>query len=102
MLQAISCNVLLTVLGLSGLPSGWENNTQPLTSRKNVQILITGAPNSSATERFNYLYSDEELKEWIPRVKELASKTRQLHVLFNNCYADKAVVNAGQTKLMLD
>lgn len=55
-----------------------------------------------ATERFNYLYSEDELKEWIPRVKELASKTRQLHVLFNNCYADKAVVNAGQTKLMLD
>jgi len=56
----------------------------------------------SATERFNYLYSDEELKEWIPRVKELASKTRQLHVLFNNCYADKAVVNASQVRLMLD
>jgi len=56
----------------------------------------------TATERFNYLYSEEELKEWVPRIKELASSTRQLHVLFNNCYADKAVVNAGQIKLMLD
>jgi uncharacterized protein YecE (DUF72 family) len=56
----------------------------------------------SATERFNYLYTEEELKEWVPRIEELASKTRQLHVLFNNCYADKAVVNARQIKLMLD
>ena len=56
----------------------------------------------TATERFNYLYSEEELKEWVPRIKELASKTRQLHVLFNNCYADKAVVNGRQIKLMLD
>ena len=56
----------------------------------------------TATERFNYLYSEEELKEWVPRIKDLASKARQLHVLFNNCYADKAVVNAGQIKLMLD
>ena len=56
----------------------------------------------TATQRFNYLYSEDELKEWVPRIRELATKTRQLHVLFNNCYADKATVNAGQTKLMLD
>ncbi len=56
----------------------------------------------SVTERFNYLYSQEELKEWVPRIKELASRTRQLHVLFNNCHQDKAVVNARQVRLMLD
>jgi len=56
----------------------------------------------SVTERFNYLYSQEELKEWVPRIKELASRTRQLHVLFNNCYQDKAVLNARQVRLMLD
>jgi len=26
----------------------------------------------------------------------------QLHVLFNNCHQDKAVVNARQVRLMLD
>jgi uncharacterized protein YecE (DUF72 family) len=56
----------------------------------------------TATERFNYLYREEELKEWLPKVRELAAKTQQLHVLFNNCYADKAVVNAQQIRLMLD
>ena len=56
----------------------------------------------STAERFNYLYTEDELKEWVPRIRELAAKTKQLHVLFNNCYSDKAVVNAGQMKLLLD
>jgi uncharacterized protein YecE (DUF72 family) len=56
----------------------------------------------TATQRFNYLYGEDELKDWVPRIKELASKTRQLHILFNNCYADKAVLNGRQIKLMLD
>jgi len=56
----------------------------------------------SAAERFNHLYSEEELTEWTPRIKDLASKTKQLHALFNNCYSDKAVVNARQMKLMTD
>jgi len=56
----------------------------------------------SVAERFNYLYKEEELKEWVPRIKELASRTRQLHVLFNNCHQDKAIVNARQVRLMLD
>lgn len=56
----------------------------------------------STAERFNYLYAEDELKEWVPKIRYLSSKTRQLHALFNNCYADKAVVNARQTRMMLD
>ncbi len=56
----------------------------------------------SVAERFNYLYTEDELGEWVPRLKELASVTRQLHVLFNNCYQNKAVLNARQVRLMLD
>ena len=57
---------------------------------------------ATAAQKFDYLYSEEELQEWVPRMKQLASDTRQLHVLFNNCYADKAVVNASQMKMMVD
>ncbi len=52
-------------------------------------------------ELFNYLYTEQELEELTPRVKQLASNTKQLHVLFNNCYGDKAVENARQMRLML-
>jgi uncharacterized protein YecE (DUF72 family) len=57
---------------------------------------------ATVAERFNYLYAKEELQEWVPRIRELASKTRQLHVLFNNCHEDKAVANGRQIALMLD
>jgi len=56
---------------------------------------------ATVSERFNYLYSEEELREWVPRIRELASKTRQLHVLFNNCHQDKAVLNARQVSFMI-
>jgi uncharacterized protein YecE (DUF72 family) len=48
----------------------------------------------TATERFRYLYTKEELQEWVPRLERLAASTRQMHVLFNNCYGDYAVRNA--------
>jgi len=53
-------------------------------------------------ERFDYLYTKEELQEWVPHLRRLASETQQLHILFNNCRDDKAVVNARQIGLMLD
>jgi len=56
----------------------------------------------SVQERFNYLYSEEELQEWAPRIQQLASGTRQVHVLFNNNYGDQAVTNGRQMRLLLD
>jgi uncharacterized protein YecE (DUF72 family) len=50
----------------------------------------------TATPRFAYLYSEEELAEWVPRIKELAADSREVHVLMNNCYRDYAVTNARQ------
>ncbi len=55
----------------------------------------------TAAERFNYLYDEKELEEWKPKIEHLKAKTEQVHVLFNNCYQDKAVVNAKQMKEML-
>lgn len=57
--------------------------------------------NIAASGRFNYLYNEKELKEWQSKIKELATRTKQLHVIFNNCYDDKAVQNARQINLML-
>jgi len=48
----------------------------------------------TVAERFKYLYSNEELTEWLPRLSHLASQAGQLHVLFNNCYGDYGVRNA--------
>ncbi|GAA4718344.1 DUF72 domain-containing protein [Phytohabitans rumicis] len=46
-------------------------------------------------EKFGYLYSGRELKEWVPRLRELAAETDQTYVLMNNCYRDYAQRNAA-------
>jgi len=49
-----------------------------------------------ASDRFDYLYSLEELDEWVPKLAVLADQAQQVHVLFNNNVHDYAVTNALQ------
>jgi len=92
-------------------PQGFRSSVPPVVAATSDVGVIRFHGRNTATwekrgispaERFNYLYTEAELKEWVVRIKELASQTRQLHILFNNCYQNKAVVNARQIKLMLD
>jgi uncharacterized protein YecE (DUF72 family) len=45
-------------------------------------------------EKFGYLYSEQELAEWAPKVANLARNVDEAHVLMNNCYSDYAQRNA--------
>jgi uncharacterized protein YecE (DUF72 family) len=56
---------------------------------------------TSAAERFRYLYEQRELREWVPRLHELAGKARRVHALMNNCYQDYGVRNARQLQDLL-
>ena len=38
----------------------------------------------SAAERFDYLYSDDELREWVGPLRELAEQVEQAYAFFNN------------------
>jgi uncharacterized protein YecE (DUF72 family) len=38
----------------------------------------------SAAERFDYLYSEDELREWVPRLQELAGNAQTVYAMFNN------------------
>lgn len=55
---------------------------------------------TTAAERFRYLYGDEELAGWVPRVHELA-RAREVHLLMNNCYRDFGVRNAADLLRLL-
>ncbi len=59
----------------------------------------TGIP---VVERFRYLYSREELAEWLPRIREAAEDAREMHVLMNNCYANYGSTNARELAAMLE
>jgi uncharacterized protein YecE (DUF72 family) len=55
----------------------------------------------TAAERFDYLYSEAELRECAQRIRSLA-RAKTAYVLFNNCYADKAVRNAETMRRLLE
>ncbi|HST16184.1 MAG TPA: DUF72 domain-containing protein [Gaiellaceae bacterium] len=42
------------------------------------------ARGGSAAERFDYLYSPEELAEWVPSLRRLGEQAEQAYVFFNN------------------
>ena len=53
-------------------------------------------------DRYNYLYSIDELEPWITRIKEIAAKTKESYVITNNHFRGQAVVNALEIKATLD
>jgi uncharacterized protein YecE (DUF72 family) len=50
---------------------------------------------------YNYLYTKEELKPWVEKVKQVKKQTKVLRAYFNNHYGGAAVINALQFKEML-
>ena len=56
----------------------------------------------ATVERFRYLYDRDELGEWVPRIRELASHARETHVLMNNCYANYGSTNAREIAALLE
>ncbi|MGZ5184585.1 MAG: DUF72 domain-containing protein [Caldimonas sp.] len=49
---------------------------------------------TSASDRFNYDYSRDELAEFVPRLEQLALTALQTHVIFNNNMEDQGQRNA--------
>ncbi|MBN1826091.1 MAG: DUF72 domain-containing protein [Candidatus Eisenbacteria bacterium] len=52
-------------------------------------------------DRYDYLYTDEELKEWVDRIREMEKKTERTYVFFNNCHAGQAVRGAKRLQALL-
>ncbi len=59
------------------------------------------ARTGAASDRFKYLYSEAELREWVPRVDDLAARADTVHVLFNNNYEDWGMRNARRMTQLL-
>lgn len=53
-------------------------------------------PERPSSERYNYLYSDEELEPWLERIRKLEEDASAIFVILNNHPEAKALVNAFQ------
>ncbi len=67
----------------------------------------------SAAERFDYLYSEEELQEWVEPLRELAGEAKEAYAFFNNNSSSpspgaelgrvaQAATNAAMLRAILD
>src|SRR5690606_2057479 len=88
----------------TSIPAGWEATSADLAverihGRDQERRMKKGLTTSALP--VNYRDSEEELRELAKPVEELASQTRQVHVMFNNCYEDKAQVSARQFRELL-
>lgn len=91
-------------------PQGFPNSTPPLTAITAPLAIIRlhgrnaetwQVRSGAASDRFKYLYSDAELEEWSPRVREMAAAAGSVHVLFNNNYEDWGMQNARRMAHLL-
>jgi len=93
------------------MPQGFESSVPPIAIATAGDLALVrfhgrnssvwDAKNITASERFRYRYSEEELREWVPRVEALTAQTRETHLLMNNCYRDYAVDNARELRQLL-
>jgi uncharacterized protein YecE (DUF72 family) len=54
------------------------------------------------SERYNYLYSDDELRSFIPAIRGLNEKAEAVHVMFNNCHGGFSISNSVAIKKMIE
>jgi uncharacterized protein YecE (DUF72 family) len=52
-------------------------------------------------ERYDYLYSEEELSEWLPKVELISESADRTYIIFNNHYKGQAPTNARMFERML-
>ncbi|MCK4259334.1 MAG: DUF72 domain-containing protein [Halanaerobiales bacterium] len=52
-------------------------------------------------ERYNYLYSPEELVDWVKKIQKMSANLTKVYISMNNHFQGKAVFNARQLANML-
>jgi uncharacterized protein YecE (DUF72 family) len=85
------------------MPQGHASSVPPVVAATTADLAVVRFHGHSDKwnsrniyERFGYLYAEDELKPWAPRLRELAAQTQETHVLLNNCYRNYAQTNAAQ------
>ena len=90
------CNVDQPVIGRSLEPTALATSAigyVRLHGRR-YDTWFSDDPDTPAHERYNYLYSLQELAPWAERTREVARDSRSVYVVANNHYLGKAAVNA--------
>jgi uncharacterized protein YecE (DUF72 family) len=109
--HAAFCNIDQPIIGKSLLPSDGrsplpgEDHEAPMgyirLHGRRYDTWFSDDPTIPAHERYNYLYSSEELTPWAERIQSEGEHARKVFAITNNHYLGKGVVNALQLISML-
>ena len=90
------------------MPQGFVSSIPPVTAvTSDLAVVRFHGRNAadwesgSVQKRFKYLYSKEELQEWVPKIERVAGEAKSTHILMNNCYRDYAQENARELAALL-
>ena len=90
------CNIDQPIIGYSLEPSA--ESTSPIgyvrLHGRRYDTWFSDNPATPTHERYNYLYSPEELNPWVARIRTIQEHTRNIFVVTNNHFQGQAVVNA--------
>ena len=92
------CNIDQPIIGRSLAPSAQATSTVGYVRLhgRRYDTWFSDDAAIPAHERYNYLYSAEELAPWITRVRKVTERARETFVVTNNHFQGKSVVNALQ------
>jgi uncharacterized protein YecE (DUF72 family) len=57
---------------------------------------------ADVVERYDYLYSSDELEPWVTRIKEIAKKAKETYVITNNHARGQSLANAFEVMALLE
>ena len=93
-------------------PQGLRSSIPPLVAVSSPELAVIRfhgrradlweKPGIPVVERFRYLYDEDQLADWVPRIRRVAREARQTHVLMNNCFGNYGTTNAGELAALLE
>ena len=92
-------------------PQGFKSSVPPVVVPTNADLAVFRFHGRNAenwekkdippSERFRYLYDEDELADWTPKIAAVAKSAKQTHVVYNNCYSNYGTTNAREAARLL-
>ena len=92
-------------------PQGFKSSVPPVVVETSPELAVFRFHGRNAenwekkgippSERFRYLYDEDELGDWLPQITAVARKTKETHAVFNNCFSNYGTTNARELAKLL-
>ena len=93
----------------SGVQAGeGRRAAEPVTAAEYGPLFAAAAPppapgpSGTSSDRYDYLYSEAELQEWVGKIHEMTLKAKKTFVFFNNCHVGQAATGAKLMRRLLE